>query len=149
MILFMKRMAFLAGLVSWLVACGGPPSEPDSALPQGIEPVIPVQNDEEPAPEGLTPRAPRPEGPFAAGPTRLRRLRTDQYQNAVRALVGDRGAEVALPPADVPLNGFFSVGAAELAVAANGVDAYEASAVVIAAVASVDPSSPVRAMCQE
>jgi hypothetical protein len=149
MILSMKRMTFLAGLVNWLVACGGPPSEPDSALPQGNEPVIPVQNDEEPAPEGLTPRAPRPEGPFAAGPTRLRRLRTDQYQNAVRALVGDRGAEVALPPADVPLNGFFSVGAAELAVAANGVDAYEASAVAIAAVASVDTSSPVRAMCQE
>lgn len=146
----MTRALVLCALAAGVVACAdnpaGGPSSPNAA---DDDPVLPLPRDEDPGQDGMTPRAPRPDGAFAAGPARLRRLRTDQYQNAVRALVGDRGADVALPPADVPLNGFFSVGAAELALAANGVDAYEASAIAIAAVASVDASSPARAVCQE
>jgi hypothetical protein len=106
---------------------------------------------DEPAevPGELTPRNPQPTVDFAPGPARVRRLLDTQYRAAVEALVGEVGASVALPPTDVPLNGFLAVGAAELALSANGVDAYEASAAAVAAAASVDPTSPARAICQQ
>ena len=66
----------------------------------------------------------------------------------MRQLLGTAAATVALPPVDVPLNGFLAVGAAELALSGIGVDTYEASAIAVSAAASVDPSSPARSVCQ-
>ena len=142
----MKSRLCSAGFALLLASCGDPTgSVPDPI--DGEEPTLPLPT--EPEVPGLSPRNPRPDVPFAAGPARVRRLLDGQYENAVRALVGDVGAGVALPPTDVPLNGFFAVGAAELALSGNGVDAYEASAVAIAAAASIDAASPARAICQQ
>jgi hypothetical protein len=146
MMAHMKSRLCSAGFALLLASCGDPTgSAPDPI--DGVDPTLPLPT--EPAVPGLTERTPRPDVPFAAGPARVRRLLDGQYAHAVRALVGEVGASVALPPTDVPLNGFFAVGAAELALSGNGVDAYEASAVAIAAAASVDPTSPARAICQQ
>ncbi len=114
--------------------------------PAPTTPTTPLPTD--PEVPGLTDRFPRSDTPFEPGPVRLRRLLEPQYKNAVGALLGSASAAVALPPADVPLNGFNAVGAADLALSGNGVECYEASAAAIAAVASVDPASPARAICQ-
>lgn len=137
-----------AGLCSALLlsACElSPAAAPPDTPP--LNPTIPLPTDPE-TPDDLTDRGPRPDDPFGAPPARVRRLLDGQYQNAVRQLLGTAAATVALPPVDVPLNGFLSVGAAELALSGIGVDTYEASAEAVAAAASVDPSSPARAICQ-
>jgi len=147
MMTHMKSRICSAGFALMLAAACGDPTGTAPDPIDGDDPTLPLPT--EPEVPGLTPRNPRPDVPFAAGPARVRRLLDGQYENAVRALVGEVGASVALPPTDVPLNGFFAVGAAELALSGNGVDAYEASAVAIAAAASVDPTSPARAICQQ
>lgn len=105
-------------------------------------PVIPLPD----APD-LSARPERPQSPFAPADARLRRLLQPQYENAVRDLLGTAAAEAAAPPADVPLNGFVSVGAGDLSVSASAVESYEASAAAVAAAAVADPTSPLHAIC--
>lgn len=121
-------------------ACGVDPADapPSSVTPTPTLPGVPA----------LSEREERPDAPFSPGPARLRRLLAPQYQNAVRDLVGDVGAALIAPPTDVPLNGFTSVGAAELALSGEQVGAYEQSAVAVAFAASRDRSSPAWAICQ-
>jgi PAS domain-containing protein len=87
------------------------------------------------APEGL-------DGPGASSqglpsPT-LRRLIGRQYTNAVRDILGEGAAVAAAPPPDIALNGFETIGAAQLAVGDQAVVQYESSARGIAAAAMGD-----------
>ncbi len=72
---------------------------------------------------------------YEPAPVSLRRLLSSQYASSVRLLLGDVAAEAADPPADASINGFTSVGAAQLALGSAEVDRYEASARDIAAAA--------------
>ena len=111
----------------------GPPDEtPPTPLPGDVD---------------LDDRGARPDIDFAPAAARLRLLLAPQYKNAVRDLLGTAAAEQALPPADVPLNGFVAVGAGDLSVSAAAVAAYEGSAAAIAAAAAVDPTSPLSTIC--
>lgn len=79
-----------------------------------------------------------PVPPFTApGPT-LRRLLGRHYVNSVRDILGDAAAAAADPPADSSLNGFDSVGAAQLAVSDAAISQYESSALAIATAAMGD-----------
>ena len=77
--------------------------------------------------EGLVPASPR-----------LRRLLTRQYVNSIRDLLGDDAALAADPPGDTALNGFDSIGAAQLALGDAAVQKYETSARGVAAAAMGD-----------
>ena len=74
---------------------------------------------------------------YEPAPVRLRLLLARQYVRSVRDLLGDAAAEVVTPPADVAINGFDAVGAAQLSLTDTKVDAFEASA--RAASAAADP----------
>jgi hypothetical protein len=69
----------------------------------------------------------------------MRRLIGRQYVNSVRALLGDAAAQAASPPDDATLHGFAVIAAAELALPATAVTAYEASARAVAAAVIADP----------
>lgn len=71
---------------------------------------------------------------------RLRRLLAKQYTNSVRALLGTQAAEVASPPADIPTQGFESIGASQLSLSDSSLSQYEASARAIADVIAADVS---------
>ncbi len=75
---------------------------------------------------------------YEPSPVALRRLLSTQYEASIRLLLGDAAAEVADPPADAAINGFTSVGAAQLALGSAEVDRYEASARNVAAAAVAD-----------
>ncbi len=137
--------AGLCGLA--LVAASCDPGAPTTTPPPTTTTPPPTVIPTDPGTPGLTERFPRSSVPFSPGPVRLRRLLDPQYRNAVGALLGSASAAVALPPTDVPLNGFNAVGAADIALSGNGVEGYETSAAAIAAVASVDAASPARAIC--
>lgn len=79
------------------------------------------------------------DGEFAE--PRIRILLGRQYVNAVSDLLGPAAALAASPRADVTLNGFDAIGAAQISLTDADIDAYETSAVAIAAVAAVDPAS--------
>lgn len=133
------RLAVVSFVVVGLAGCpDGVPffEEP----PPTTTPPLPVTPD-------LSDRGPRPDVEFAPAAARLRRLLAPQYKNAVKDLLGTAAAEVAAAPADVPLNGFVSVGAGDLSVSASAVESYEASAARVAAAASVDPTSPLTTTC--
>jgi PAS domain-containing protein len=82
------------------------------------------------APDGTDPGADQ----ALPSPT-LRRLIARQYKNAVRDMLGDEAAVAAAPPPDIALNGFETIGAAQLAVGDQAVAQYESSARGIAAAA--------------
>jgi hypothetical protein len=133
-------LAVLLALAACSAACPALPGGVDVDDPDDVvDPPIGV-------PE-FSDRGPRPETPFVPARARLRLLLEPQYKNAVRDLAGDAAANVAVAPADVPLNGFVAVGAGELAVSAAAVAGYEASAEAIAAAASADPASPLNTLC--
>jgi hypothetical protein len=71
-------------------------------------------------------------------PAHLRRLLARQYTNAIADLLGAPAAEVVTPPSDVPVNGFESIGAAQLALGDDAVTKYETSARNAARVAIAD-----------
>lgn len=75
------------------------------------------------------------EAEFAPAEPRLRLLLARQYRSSVAYLLGDAAAAVADTPPDSALNGFESIGAAQLALGDQAVDAYEKSARAIAAAA--------------
>jgi PAS domain-containing protein len=68
----------------------------------------------------------------------LRRLIVRQYKNAVRDLLGEGAAAATTPPADSALNGFETIGAAQLSLGDAAVTAYETSARAAAAAAMGD-----------
>ncbi|MDP2342476.1 MAG: DUF1588 domain-containing protein [Deltaproteobacteria bacterium] len=135
----------LLGLASLGQGCGdGSVPYVDRQQPPVVDPVDPLPGEGE---RELSDRGPRPGSPFAPSPARLRRLLAIQYSNAVQDLLGTAAREVANPPADVPLNGFISVGAGDLSLSASVVDSYEAGAAAAAAAAVADPNSPLHAVC--
>ncbi|PRP92348.1 hypothetical protein ENSA5_49790 [Enhygromyxa salina] len=71
---------------------------------------------------------------------RIRLLLERQYVNAVGDLLGPAAAMAASPRADVTLNGFDAIGAAQLSLTDADIDAYERSAVAVAAAAVADPT---------
>jgi hypothetical protein len=81
------------------------------------------------------------EAEFEPAPARLRLLLARQYDSSIAYLLGDAAAAVTSPPADSALNGFESIGAAQLALGDAAVDAYEASALAAADVAVGDPAT--------
>jgi hypothetical protein len=68
----------------------------------------------------------------------LRRLLARQYRNAIADLLGEAAAAAVTPPDDVEVNGFESIGAAQLVVGDDAVSKYEASARAAAAAAMND-----------
>ena len=72
---------------------------------------------------------------FAPAPARLRLLLARQYRSSVAYLLGDAAAAEAETPPHSALNGFESIGAAQLALGDQAVDTYEKSARKIAAAA--------------
>lgn len=135
-----------ASLTAASLGCGVDPAGAPGQIPVTPSPTLPTTptvSDE------LTERVSRPDGPFTAAPARVRRLLRPQYENAVRDLLGTAAAEQAAAPVDLPLNGFLSVGAGEIALSGEGVDTYESSAEAVAFAASRDPSSPARSVCTE
>jgi PAS domain-containing protein len=78
------------------------------------------------------------EGAEALPSPTLRRLIARQYKNAVRDILGEDAALAAAPPPDIALNGFETIGAAQLAVGDQAVVQYESSARGIAAAAMGD-----------
>jgi Protein of unknown function (DUF1588)/Protein of unknown function (DUF1592)/Protein of unknown function (DUF1595)/Protein of unknown function (DUF1585)/Protein of unknown function (DUF1587) len=78
---------------------------------------------------GNNPPPPPPEpDPFAPAEARLRRLASWQIRNAIGDILGSDAAAVVTPPDDVPLNGFYSVGAASLSLSPIDVERVEQSA---------------------
>jgi hypothetical protein len=65
---------------------------------------------------------------FRPAPLRARQLLRWQYEESVRALLGEAAAAAVSLPADVPLNGFAAVGASQLAPTPVAVRAWELSA---------------------
>ena len=127
----------LAGLValSWTLGCysgldggransGGADGGEDAGMDGGDGP-----GDDEPISEDLEP-----------APARIRLLLSRQYVNAVRDLFGDAAADVAAPPGNTPLNGFDSIGASQLSLGDAEVDAFEASATLVADAALGEPA---------
>jgi hypothetical protein len=72
---------------------------------------------------------------------RIRILLARQYINAVSDLLGPTAALAAMPRADVTLNGFDAIGAAQIALTDTDIDAYENSAGAVAAAAVADPAN--------
>lgn len=110
--------ALLAGALLWggAVGCVGDIGDRTGGGSQVDGPVLET--------EGLVPATPS-----------LRRLLARQYVNAIRDLLGADAALVAAPPADTSINGFESIGAAQLAMGDDAVKAYEASARAVATAA--------------
>jgi hypothetical protein len=72
---------------------------------------------------------------------RIRILLARQYVNAVSDLLGPGVAMAASPRADVTLNGFDAIGAAQISLTDADIDAYESSATAIASAAVANPAS--------
>ncbi len=79
------------------------------------------------------------DGEYAA--PRLRILLARQYVAAVGSLLGPQAAMAATPRADVALNGFDAIGAAQISLTSFDIDAYEKSAGAIAAIAINTPGA--------
>ncbi len=75
--------------------------------------------------------------PAAGG---ARRLIGRQYLGSIRTLLGDNAAKAASLPSDPQLNGFETIGAADLAIPPSAVQRYETSAIAIASVVVSDPA---------
>lgn len=79
------------------------------------------------------------EGAYAA--PHLRILLGRQYVASVRDLLGTQAADVASVRADVTLNGFDAIGAAQIALTSQDIDIYEQSSTAIAAAALATPDA--------
>ncbi|MEM1031404.1 MAG: DUF1588 domain-containing protein [Myxococcota bacterium] len=66
--------------------------------------------------------------PLVPAPAGMRRLTARQYVNSVRVMFGAAVAAAATPPDDIPLHGFSSIGAAEIAIPEAAIETYESSA---------------------
>ncbi|MGA9523691.1 MAG: DUF1592 domain-containing protein [Myxococcaceae bacterium] len=76
--------------------------------------------------------------PFEPAPLAIRQLLGWQYRNAVRDLLGIEAANAVTPPADSAVNGFESIGAAQLSLSSQAVEQYERSATSAAELAFTD-----------
>ena len=104
------------------------------ALAIGCTGLIGDSGDEQAIPPGVPPAS------FQPAPASIRRLLGRQYINTIRDLLGPEAALAASPPGDVALNGFDSIGAAQLALGDSEVADYEASARAIGAAAVKNPA---------
>ncbi|MDC0675146.1 DUF1592 domain-containing protein [Nannocystis radixulma] len=75
------------------------------------------------------------EAEFAPAPARLRLLLARQYTSSIAYLLGDAAAAKVQTPPDSAINGFESIGAAQLALNDQAIDTYEKSARAVAAAA--------------
>jgi hypothetical protein len=101
---------------------------PGVARPNGESP---IPTDPVTPPTDPTPPPPPPE--FAPAPVTARVILPWQYVNAVRDLLGPTAAALVTPPPPMVLNGFASIGAAQLSITNAAVTAYEDSAFKAAA----------------
>lgn len=104
------------------------------ALAVGCTGLIGDSGDEQAIPPGVPPAS------FQPAPVSIRRLLGRQYVNTIEDLLGPAAALAANPPGDVALNGFDSIGAAQLALGDTQVADYEASARAVAAAAVQSPA---------
>ncbi len=70
--------------------------------------------------------------PFEPAPLAIRQLLGWQYRNAVQELLGAEAANAVTPPADSPVSGYESIGAAQLSLSTQAVELYEKSATAAA-----------------
>ena len=120
-VLVAPLVALATAALTLLAACPQiPSSAPGPRGPGNIEEPGPTNPPDPPDP-------PDPE-PFAPADARMRRLLSWQYQNAVRDILGDAAANTIDPPADIPLNGFVSVGSASLSLSPVDIEKLELSA---------------------
>lgn len=76
-----------------------------------------------------------------AAPAGIRRLRADQYVKTIAAVLGPPAGSAAVPPPDLPLQGFDSIGVATLPLSPAAVEQYERSAIAVGAAAAAAPES--------
>ena len=76
--------------------------------------------------------------PAAAG---MRLLLADQYVKTVATLLGPEAAAAADPPLDSPIDGFDAIGAREIPLSPQAVEAYEDSAIDIGEAAAAHPET--------
>ncbi len=81
---------------------------------------------------------PPPSEPAAAG---MRLLLADQYVKTVATLLGPEAAAVADPPLDSPIDGFDAIGAREIPLSPQAVEAYEDSAIDIGEAVAEHPET--------
>jgi hypothetical protein len=74
-------------------------------------------------------------------PGGLRRLVAREYVSTVELMLGPEAAAAAVPPTDVPQEGFDAVGASILALDGTAVEQYETSARAVAAAAVANPAT--------
>ncbi|NJK32346.1 MAG: DUF1592 domain-containing protein [Deltaproteobacteria bacterium] len=74
-------------------------------------------------------------------PGGMRRMLDYQFTNSIEMMFGPEAAAVANPPSDVPLHGYKSIGAAEVAPGLDSVELYEGSALAIADAAIANPTT--------
>jgi len=79
------------------------------------------------------------EEPITPAPGGARRLVARQYVASIRTLLGESAAAAALPPQDPQLLGLETIAATTLATPPSFIEAYENSAVAVAAAAVADP----------
>jgi Protein of unknown function (DUF1592)/Protein of unknown function (DUF1595)/Protein of unknown function (DUF1587) len=127
-----------------------PGAVPPAVGPPGVDPPDVDRPDVDPpvVDPPLQPPSP-PTTPFAAGPGRVRRLVATEYVQAVGDLLGPGAAAAVrgLVPDDVTLNGFTTVGHAELSAAPSDVASYEELAYLAAEATLLDSQSIPRALC--
>jgi len=87
-----------------------------------------------------------PPASFAPAPATMRRLLGRQYRNTIADLLGEPAARAVEAPEDVSLNGFDSIGSAQLSIGLSQVTGYEDSARAIAAAAVSDGTEVERLM---
>lgn len=87
---------------------------------------------------GWTSSPGEPLPPFQPAELSIRKLLSWQYANSVKTLLGAEAANAITPPQDSSVNGFDSIGAAQLSMSTQAVDLYEQSAMAATAIAFAD-----------
>lgn len=81
------------------------------------------------------------EDTYLPPPGGMRRLLDYQYLNTIELMFGPEAALIASHPNDLPLHGYSSIGAADLAPGLDSVELYEFSALAVADTAIANPST--------
>ncbi len=114
-------IVLLAALLAGCPPSGGSPPE----MPQNNVVVQPTTNNATSPPDIELP-------PFAPAAPKMRRLARVEYENSIHDIFGDYVTIGDLEP-DTPVNGFTSIGNAQISTSRSGVEKYETAALSIAA----------------
>lgn len=122
----LRRLAPSLALAAALLAgCDSAILDPAPGVARPGVPGQPLPNDPIAPPP---PQPPPPPPEFSPAPVTARVLLPWQYVNAVRDLLGPTAAAQVTPPPAMVLNGFASIGAAQLSITSAAAAAYETSA---------------------